>query len=139
MHSTEKVPPDPLTLQDIARDTGGRSSPAADAQRLQRGLPNLGTRLTTKKEKQQVTSAFAGGALVLLLAGAGSGSRAAGGCREARLVPPAPERSSSEPGPGPVPPAVLRSLDLAVMRRDREPRAGRAPDAAGRRRAPSWR
>jgi uncharacterized protein (DUF58 family) len=34
-----------------------------------------------------------------------------------RIVPPAPERSASEPGPGPVPPAVLRSLDLAVMRR----------------------
>jgi uncharacterized protein (DUF58 family) len=34
-----------------------------------------------------------------------------------RIVPPAPERSASEPGPGPVPPAVLRSLDLAVMKR----------------------
>ena len=34
---------------------------------------NLGTRLTKIKEKQQVTSAFAGGAIVLLLAGAGFG------------------------------------------------------------------
>ena len=42
---------------------------------------NLGTRLTKTKEKQQVTSAFAGGALVLLLAGAGLGLGArAGGC-----------------------------------------------------------
>jgi uncharacterized protein (DUF58 family) len=34
-----------------------------------------------------------------------------------RIDPPAPERSDAEPGPGPVPPAVLRSLDLAVMKR----------------------
>jgi uncharacterized protein (DUF58 family) len=34
-----------------------------------------------------------------------------------RLVPPSPERTPERPGPGPVPPAVLRSLDLAVMRR----------------------
>jgi uncharacterized protein (DUF58 family) len=34
-----------------------------------------------------------------------------------RLVPPPPDRSPERPGPGPVPPQVLRSLDLAVMRR----------------------
>ena len=34
-----------------------------------------------------------------------------------RLVPPAPERTPERPGPGPVPAQVLRSLDLAVMRR----------------------
>jgi uncharacterized protein (DUF58 family) len=34
-----------------------------------------------------------------------------------RVVPPAPDRSPERPGPGPVPPQVLRSLDLAVMRR----------------------
>jgi uncharacterized protein (DUF58 family) len=34
-----------------------------------------------------------------------------------RAVPPAPERTPEAPGPGPVPPQVLRSLDLAVMRR----------------------
>ena len=34
-----------------------------------------------------------------------------------RLVPPSPDRTPDKPGPGPVPPAVLRSLDLAVMRR----------------------
>ena len=32
-------------------------------------------------------------------------------------LPPAPERSPARPGPGAVPPAVLRSLDLAVLRR----------------------
>ena len=34
-----------------------------------------------------------------------------------RIVPPAPERTADKPGPGPVPPQVLRSLDLAVMKR----------------------
>ena len=37
--------------------------------------------------------------------------------RRLRSVPPAPERTPERPGPGPVPPAVLRSLDLALMRR----------------------
>src|ERR1700755_2165479 len=34
-----------------------------------------------------------------------------------RRVPEAPDRSPAAPGPGPVPQAVLRSLDLAVMKR----------------------
>jgi Ca-activated chloride channel family protein len=71
--TTERVPPDLLTLQEIARDTGGQFFATADAQRLQTVYSNLGTRLTKTKEKQQVTSAFAGGALVLLLLGAGFG------------------------------------------------------------------
>ena len=71
--STEKVPPDSLTLQDIARDTGGQFFAAPDARKLQAVYANLGTRLAKTKEKRQVTSAFAGGALVLLLAGAGFG------------------------------------------------------------------
>jgi uncharacterized protein (DUF58 family) len=34
-----------------------------------------------------------------------------------RVAVPEPERTPEKPGPGPVPDAVLRSLDLAVMRR----------------------
>lgn len=71
--NTERVPPDLLTLQDIARDTGGQFFATADARRLEAVYRNIGTRLTKTKEKQQVTSAFAGGALVLLLIGAGFG------------------------------------------------------------------
>jgi Ca-activated chloride channel family protein len=71
--TSERVPPDLLTLQDIARDTGGQFFATADARRLEAVYRNIGTRLTKTKEKQQVTSAFAGGALVLLLAGAGFG------------------------------------------------------------------
>jgi Ca-activated chloride channel family protein len=71
--STEKVPPDNLTLQDIARDTGGQFYAAPDAAKLQAVYSNLGTRLAKVKVKRQVTSAFAGGAIVLLLLGAGFG------------------------------------------------------------------
>jgi len=71
--TTERVPPDLLTLQDIARDTGGQFFATADARRLAAVYANLGTKLAHTKEKRQVTSAFAGGALVLLLAGAGFG------------------------------------------------------------------
>ncbi len=69
----ERVPPDPLVLQDIARDTGGEYFAAPNAQRLSAVYRNLSTRLAHFKEQRQVTSAFAGGALVLLLAGAGFG------------------------------------------------------------------
>ena len=34
-----------------------------------------------------------------------------------RALPPPAERSPEKPGPGPVPTAVLRSLDLAVLKR----------------------
>jgi uncharacterized protein (DUF58 family) len=37
--------------------------------------------------------------------------------RRLRIVPPAPDRTPERPGPGPVPPQVLRSLDMAIMRR----------------------
>ncbi len=70
---TERVPPDRLVLQDIARDTGGQYFAAPDAQRLKAVYANLGTRLAHFKEKREITSAFAGGALVLLLAGTGLG------------------------------------------------------------------
>jgi Ca-activated chloride channel family protein len=65
----EAVPPDTATLQEIARTTGGRFYQAAGAQRLTEIYRNLGTRFSTHKEKQEVTAAFAGGGLALLLAG----------------------------------------------------------------------
>ena len=65
----EPVPPDTTTLQEIARETRGRFYQAADAQRLTEIYRGLGTRLATKQEKQEVTAAFAGGALALLVFG----------------------------------------------------------------------
>jgi Ca-activated chloride channel family protein len=67
--SREPVPPDTETLQEIARETGGRYYQAADAQRLTDIYRGLGTRFSTKKEKQEVTAAFAGGGFLLLMAG----------------------------------------------------------------------
>jgi Ca-activated chloride channel family protein len=64
------VPPDTVTLRDIAETTGGRFFSAPSATRLEDIYANLGTRFSTKHVKQEITSAFAGAALVLLLAGA---------------------------------------------------------------------
>lgn len=66
---SERVPPDLVTLRDIAETTGGRFFAAPSAARLETIYENLGTRFSTRRVKQEVTSAFAGGALVLLLGG----------------------------------------------------------------------
>jgi Ca-activated chloride channel family protein len=75
---TEPVPPDTGTLQEIARSTGGRFYNVADAGRLQEIYAGLGTRFAKLQERQEMTAAFAGGALVLLLAGAAAGLVRAG-------------------------------------------------------------
>ena len=67
--SMTPVPPDTATLDSIARATGGRSFTAPTARDLEAVYANLGKGLATRKEKQEVTAAFAGGALALLLAG----------------------------------------------------------------------
>ena len=63
------VPPDTATLDSIARTSGGRSFTAPTARDLEAVYANLGKGLATRNEKQEVTGAFAGGALILLLAG----------------------------------------------------------------------
>ena len=65
------VPPDPQTLKEIARITGGRFFETAKAADLKSIYANLGTRLSSKQEKREVTVAFAGGGLALLLVGGG--------------------------------------------------------------------
>jgi Ca-activated chloride channel family protein len=69
----EPVPPDTATLQEIARETGGRFYNVSDAERLKEIYSGLGTRFAKLQEKQEVTAAFAGGALLLLLVGAATG------------------------------------------------------------------
>ena len=66
---TEPVPPDTLTLQEIARETGGRYFNAPDADQLEAVYSGLATRFATVQEKQEMTATFAGGGLVLLLGG----------------------------------------------------------------------
>jgi Ca-activated chloride channel family protein len=66
---TQHVPPDPASLREIARASGGASFTVQTASGLKQVYEKLGSQLGHKKEKQQITTAFAGGAAVLLLAG----------------------------------------------------------------------
>jgi Ca-activated chloride channel family protein len=68
---TRRVPPDPDSLAQVARASGGRSFTADNASDLKAVYQKLGSQLGTEKRKRQLTSSFAGGALVLLLVGAG--------------------------------------------------------------------
>src|SRR5215218_3313932 len=68
---TIAVPPDPETLKQVATITGGRFFATAKAAELESIYANLGTRLSSKQEKREVTVAFAGGGLALLLVGGG--------------------------------------------------------------------
>jgi Ca-activated chloride channel family protein len=63
------VPPDKETLRDIARTTGGRFFEAVSADDAEDIYGRIGTRLTSRPEKREITVAFAGGAFVLLVAG----------------------------------------------------------------------
>jgi Ca-activated chloride channel homolog len=72
---TVHVPPDPQSLAAIAELSGGRSFTAADASGLSAVYERLGSQLGHRHVKRQITSAFAGGAIVLLLIGAGSSLR----------------------------------------------------------------
>jgi Ca-activated chloride channel homolog len=67
------VAPDPETLREIAKVSGGRAFTAEDSDSLKSIYKTLGSQLGTKKQKKQVTASFAIGGLVLLL-GAGVAS-----------------------------------------------------------------
>jgi Ca-activated chloride channel family protein len=72
---TIPVPPDPATLRAIAERSGGEAFEVDDAGALDEVYKRLGSRIGTRKETRQVSSAFAGGALVLLLGGLFGGVR----------------------------------------------------------------
>jgi Ca-activated chloride channel homolog len=69
------VPPDKATLRAIARRTEGRFFEALSAEDAEQIYSRIGTRLSSKPVKREVTAAFAGGALVLLMLGGGLGLR----------------------------------------------------------------
>ena len=69
------VPPDRETLQTIARESGGQSFATADSGRLSEIYKKLGSQLGSKKHKREVTTTFAIGALLLLLAAAATSTR----------------------------------------------------------------
>ena len=62
------VPPDPEALRRISGISGGVAFTADDAQELDTVYEHLGSQIGTKREKREVTAAFAAGALLLLLA-----------------------------------------------------------------------
>jgi Ca-activated chloride channel family protein len=66
----QRVPPDPRSLEQIARASGGKSFTAESAGGLKTVYERLGSQLGKKNEKRQVTAAVAGGGLLLLLGGA---------------------------------------------------------------------
>lgn len=63
------VAPDLNTLRAVAQATGGTFSEAPSAAKLEDVYRELGTRLARERKRVEVTSAFAAGGAVLLLAG----------------------------------------------------------------------
>jgi Ca-activated chloride channel family protein len=63
---TERVPPDPVTLRQIARITGGRTATTADAAKLVEVYEELAEQVATEPRPRQLTTAFAGGAFALI-------------------------------------------------------------------------
>jgi Ca-activated chloride channel homolog len=62
------VPPDPPTLRRVSQATGGRFYAAPDAAQLNAVYEELGSRIGHVKKEREVTAAFAAGGAVLLLA-----------------------------------------------------------------------
>lgn len=65
------VPPDTASLQAIAERSGGEAFTAQDADGLSAVYERLGSQVAMKDEQREITGAFAGGAIILLLAGGG--------------------------------------------------------------------
>ena len=75
---TLAVPPDPDTLREISSITGGTFTETADAGELDKVYKQLGSKVGTKRVKQEVSSDFAAAGLLLLLGGLGTGLRRRG-------------------------------------------------------------
>ncbi len=67
---TRKVPPDRASLRQIAQVSGGEAYTAADAGHLDQVYEHLGSQLGRERRPVELTAAFAGGALVLLVGAA---------------------------------------------------------------------
>jgi Ca-activated chloride channel family protein len=65
------VTPDAKTLAEVARITGGRFAAAPTAQKLKEVYSDLGSRIGSRREKREVTAAFAGVGVVFLLVASG--------------------------------------------------------------------
>ena len=69
------VPPDPETLRQIAKISGGTAFEVEDAARLEGVYETLGSRIGTRRERQEITAGFAGAGVLLLAAGLLAGLR----------------------------------------------------------------
>jgi Ca-activated chloride channel family protein len=65
------VPPDPATLREIARMTGGRFFEARSAQAVESAYRNLGSVVAREPGRKEVTNEFLALAAILLVAGGG--------------------------------------------------------------------
>jgi Ca-activated chloride channel family protein len=70
---TSQVPPDTATMRQVASITGGKAYTISDAKALSAVYQQLGSKLSTKHERQDVSSEFAGGALLVLVLGGVAG------------------------------------------------------------------
>jgi Ca-activated chloride channel homolog len=65
------VPPDRETLRRLAETTGGRYFEAADRPELDEVYERLGSQIAKRDEPREITAAFAGAGILLLLGGGG--------------------------------------------------------------------
>lgn len=66
-----KVPPDPASLEKIAKASGGQAFTADAADKLNQVYEKLGSQLGRRNEPNEITGMFAAGGLLLLLLGSG--------------------------------------------------------------------
>ena len=72
---TERVPPDRDTLSRIAELSDGRYHEAAEGSELEEVYERLGSQVSTRPERREITAGFAAGAALLLLGGAAASLR----------------------------------------------------------------
>ncbi len=73
-----RVPPDPLTMAEIAEVSGGETFEVTDGARLEGIYERLGSQLGTRRQKREMTAGFAGAGLALLALAALLGVRRRG-------------------------------------------------------------
>lgn len=70
-----RVPPDPAALAEIAERSGGQAFQAQDSDQLDAVYRQLGSQVGTRAEQREITAAFAGAGLLLVLAALGTSTR----------------------------------------------------------------
>jgi Ca-activated chloride channel family protein len=72
------VPPDPATMRQIARASGGRAFTAEDDSELSSVYKTLGSQLGTKNQQKQITASFAIAGIAMLIAAGAVSARVSG-------------------------------------------------------------